>query len=260
MPGRVKAVIGLVFAGAAASMVWSTHYPGQSWMRFFVYLTVVLLSSGLKVALPEGEGTMSLNFPFILLAIAQPSPAQALALAALSVFAQCRVRVKKLFTFVQIAFNICNSVTATAAACLTYVGLVAAGLAPAPSLALAATAYFFASTVPVALVIAWSKKEPAFPLWKSHFLWYLPFYFVGGVLAAIANFISVHFGWATSLLLVPMVYTVYRSYVAQMARMKERQQHLEDTEALHLRTIEGLAMAIEAKDQGTHDHLFRVRA
>lgn len=260
MPGRVKAVIGLVFAGALASIVWSTHYPGQSWLRFLVYLAVVLLSSGLKVALPEGEGTMSLNFPFILLAIAQHSPAQALALAALSVFAQCRVRVKKLFTFVQIAFNICNAVTATAAACLTYVGLVGAGLASAPSLALASTAYFFASTVPVALVIAWSKKEPAFPLWKAHFLWYLPFYFVGGVLAAIANYISVHFGWATSLLLVPMVYTVYRSYVAQMARMKERQQHLEDTEALHLRTIEGLAMAIEAKDQGTHDHLFRVRA
>lgn len=35
--------------------------------------------------------------------------------------------------------------------------------------------------------------------------------------------------------------------------------HLEETEALHLRTIEGLAMAIEAKDHNTHEHLLRVR-
>jgi putative nucleotidyltransferase with HDIG domain len=44
-----------------------------------------------------------------------------------------------------------------------------------------------------------------------------------------------------------------------MEFVREREQHAVDTEALHLRTIEGLAMAIEAKDQGTHRHLLRVR-
>jgi len=63
----------------------------------------------------------------------------------------------------------------------------------------------------------------------------------------------------TSLLLIPMVYTVYRAYCAQMATVRDREQHAIETEALHLRTIEGLAMAIEAKDQSTHRHLLRVR-
>jgi putative nucleotidyltransferase with HDIG domain len=67
------------------------------------------------------------------------------------------------------------------------------------------------------------------------------------------------FGWMTSLLLIPMVYTVYRTYSSQMAFVRDREQHAKDTEALHLRTIEGLAMAIEAKDQNTHKHLLRVR-
>jgi putative nucleotidyltransferase with HDIG domain len=41
--------------------------------------------------------------------------------------------------------------------------------------------------------------------------------------------------------------------------VRDREQHAKDTEELHLRTIEGLAMAIEAKDKGTHRHLMRVR-
>ena len=36
-------------------------------------------------------------------------------------------------------------------------------------------------------------------------------------------------------------------------------EHAEEVAQLHLRTIEALAMAIEAKDQATHDHLRRVR-
>ena len=56
-----------------------------------------------------------------------------------------------------------------------------------------------------------------------------------------------------------MVYIIYRSYTEQMAIVRDREQHAQETEALYHRTIEGLAMAIEAKDQGTHRHLFRVR-
>jgi diguanylate cyclase (GGDEF)-like protein/putative nucleotidyltransferase with HDIG domain len=244
---------------AAANTFWVAQFPSHSWPTFIVFLAAVLLSSGLKVTLPRGDGTMSLNYPFLLLAVMQLSPLQAVLLSALSAAAQCRIRVVKLFSAVQTFFNIANAICATAGALLTYRMLMRVHMAMAPSLAAAAIAYFFCSTIPVALVIAWCKKEKAWPLWKTEFPWYLPFYIVGAVLAAIAYMISLRFDWATSLLLVPMVYTVYRSYEAQMTRIKERQLHLEETDALHLRTIEGLAMAIEAKDQNTHDHLFRVR-
>jgi len=88
---------------------------------------------------------------------------------------------------------------------------------------------------------------------------FLPFYLVGAILAAVAYLIGITFGWITSLLLIPMVYTIYRTYSSQMEFVRDREQHAKDTEALHLRTIEGLAMAIEAKDQNTHKHLLRVR-
>jgi diguanylate cyclase (GGDEF)-like protein/putative nucleotidyltransferase with HDIG domain len=256
---RVKLFIGVILLLAGFSVIWATGVPSHNWMHFYVYLAVVLLSSGMKVAMPKGDGTMSVNFPFIFLALVELSPAQAVTLACLSVFAQCRFKVLKPFTFVQIAFNLANVANSTFAAWLAFDIATRHKMELAPALSAAAVAYFFVNTVPIATVIGWSKGEKVFGLWRREFPWYLPFYLVGAVLAAVAHIISLRWGWATSMLLVPVVYTIYRAYQSQKAMLRDRQTHLEETEALHLRTIEGLAMAIEAKDHNTHDHLLRVR-
>src|SRR6185295_2251599 len=47
-----------------------------------------------------------------------------------------------------------------------------------------------------------------------------------------------------------------RSY---LDRLEKEKKHVEDMAGLHLRTIEALALAIEAKDHTTHDHLCRVQ-
>jgi len=259
MTNRIKLLVALMLLAAGFSIKMAAPVPSHDWIRFCVYLVVVLLSSSLKVAIPNGDRTMSVNFPFILLGIVQLSPEQAIALGALSVFAQCRIKVLKPFTLVQIAFNVANVTVSTMVAWLCFVFSVKHHVEMAPALALAATAYFFANTVPISGVVGWSTGEPPLTLWRREFPWYLPFYLVGAVLAAIVHLISLKYGWITSLLLIPMVYTIYRAYHSQMKAMHDRQVHLEETEALHLRTIEGLAMAIEAKDHNTHEHLLRVR-
>ncbi|HUH64687.1 MAG TPA: HD domain-containing phosphohydrolase [Terracidiphilus sp.] len=257
---RAKALVCAVVAGAIASLYSTPGYPSSQWVHFFVYLAAILLSSGMKVAMPKSNGTMSVNFPFILLGILQLSPLQATLLAAASVIAQCRIRVIKPFSLVQILFNVANVTTATVLAWHTYVlSLSLLNREVAPALAVAAMAYFLANTIPLALILGWESGASPVRQWLQEFPWYLPFYFVGAVLAASADWVGIHFGWLTSLLLIPMVYTVYRAYMAQMARVRERERHLAETEALHLRTIEGLAMAVEAKDKNTHRHLMRVR-
>jgi putative nucleotidyltransferase with HDIG domain len=259
VPIRVKALVCIVVAGAVASVSAIRGHPAQQWFHFSVYLAVILLSSGMKVAMPKSEGTMSVNFPFIFLGILQLSPQQAVCLAVCSVIAQCRFRVIKPFTIVQILFNVANVTTATVLAWWTFASIIRLHPESAPVLALAATVYFLANTVPLVLVLGWVSDTSPFMHWRHEFLWYLPFYLVGAMLAVLANVIGIQFGWLTSLLLIPMVYTVYRAYRAQMAMVRDREQHIQDVEALHMRTIEGLSMAIEAKDEGTHDHLMRVR-
>ena len=58
-----------------------------------------------------------------------------------------------------------------------------------------------------------------------------------------------------TLLFLPVLYIVYRSYRLYLARLEgektraeDEQKHAEAMAALHLRTIEALALAIEAKD------------
>src|SRR5664280_1663461 len=88
MPIRVKLLIAFELLTAGFSFGIAAGLPSHSWGRFAVYLVAVLLSSGLKVALPKGDGTMSLNFPFILLSMVPLSIEQTIAIAAISVFAQ----------------------------------------------------------------------------------------------------------------------------------------------------------------------------
>ena len=260
MTRRARALVCVVVAGAIVSL-WSVHaQPGRRWMELVVYLVAILISSNMKVPMPKSNGTMSVDFPFILLGILQLAPGQAVLLAVASVIAQCRVKVVKAFTLVQILFNVANVTTATVLACHTYAAslrLVRGETAPA--LTLAVTVYFLANTIPLALVLGWESGTSPLQQWLNEFPWYFPFYLVGAMLAALANFIGDHYGWLTSMLLVPMAYTIYRAYRAQIEILRDRERHIVETEALQLRTIEGLAMAIEAKDKNTHRHLMRVR-
>ena len=256
---RVKIVAGAVVAGGLASLLSSIGFPAQQWLHFFVYLALVLLSSGMKVAMPKTEGTMSANFPFIFLGILQLSPLQAVALAVCSVLAQCRIRVIKPFTLIQVLFNVANVVTATVLTWHANAILTRLNVEAVPAIALAAVVYFLVNTIPVALIIAWDSDMSPLRQWRQEYLWYLPFYLVGAVLAAAANLVGIQFGWMTSLLLIPLVYTMYRAYTTQIETVRDRERHIVEIEALQFRTIEGLAMAIEAKDQNTHRHLMRVR-
>jgi diguanylate cyclase (GGDEF)-like protein/putative nucleotidyltransferase with HDIG domain len=82
---------------------------------------------------------------------------------------------------------------------------------------------------------------------------------VGAGIAGAIGWFNRTFYWETSLLLVPAIYVIYRSYRLYLGKLDDEKRHVEEMASLHLRTIEALALAIEAKDQTTHDHLQRVR-
>ena len=91
------------------------------------------------------------------------------------------------------------------------------------------------------------------------FLWSFPYYLLGAVIAGGVSVINRMFGWQVSILVLPIVYWIYRSYRTYLDRLEGEKKHTEEIAALHLRTIEALSLAIEAKDHTTHDHLKRVQ-
>jgi len=97
-------------------------------------------------------------------------------------------------------------------------------------------------------------------VWRECFFWSLPYYLGGAAVARIASMLSKSpVGYPTVLVTGPVVYLIYRSYRLYLARLEEEKKHAEEVSSLHLRTIEALALAIEAKDHTTHGHLQRVQ-
>jgi diguanylate cyclase (GGDEF)-like protein/putative nucleotidyltransferase with HDIG domain len=82
---------------------------------------------------------------------------------------------------------------------------------------------------------------------------------VGAGVAAAIVWLNHAFNWEASLLVLPAVYLIYRSYRLYLGKLEDEKRHVEEMANLHLRTIEALALAIEAKDHTTHEHLQRVR-
>jgi len=103
-------------------------------------------------------------------------------------------------------------------------------------------------------------------VWSECYFWSFPYYLVGAAAVGLVGIVNRQAGWETSLLVLPLIYWVYRSYRLYLGRLeaeKERveieKRHVEEIASLNMRTIEALALAIEAKDHTTHTHLRRVR-
>src|SRR5260370_30345443 len=133
-------------------------------------------------------------------------------------------------------------------------------------LMVAALVFFLANTLPISVVIALTEAKSSRKVWGGCYFWSFPYYLVGGAAVGLVEIVNRWAGWETSLLVLHLIYWVYRSYRLYLGRLeaeKERveveKRHVEQIASLNMRTIEALALAIEAKDHTTHTHLQRVR-
>ena len=249
----------VVLAGACVLGYAVLHPSSSQPLRFVCYLLVALIASRLKVNLPGITGTMSVNFLFILLGILELSFAETLALGCAAILVQCLYRDRP--RLVQVIFNVCATSIAIAAAYSVYHLAIFHGLINSPSLFLVVTAstYFAFNTIPVATVISLTEHKSLKRIWSECYFWSFPYYLVGAGIAGLMSWINGIIDWQMSLLVLPVVYLIYRSYRLYLGKLEDEKRHVEEMANLHLRTIEALALAIEAKDHTTHDHLQRVR-
>ena len=78
-------------------------------------------------------------------------------------------------------------------------------------------------------------------------MWSFPYYLAGAGIAAAISAGNRIIGWQTSLLILPVLFWLYRSYRLYLGKLEDEKKHAEQVSSLHLRTIEALALAIEAK-------------
>jgi diguanylate cyclase (GGDEF)-like protein/putative nucleotidyltransferase with HDIG domain len=259
LPAAARVYILAVTAAALAVSgysvsVWRTGHVGL----FLLYLVCGILCSGLKVSLPGITGTLSVNYVFILAAVTELSLAQTVAIGCTSGVAQLILRAHKRPRKVQLLFAFGSQTLCPAAAYAIY----HAGWMPEAMpfrLLGASAAYYLANTVSVALIISLSEGKPFGPLWRDNFFWTAPHYLAGGALAGLLHYWNHHAGWAITALVIPPGYLVYRSYRLYLGRLAEEKRHVSEVADLHLRTIQALALAIDARDGTAYSHLRRVQ-
>jgi putative nucleotidyltransferase with HDIG domain len=276
MPTRAKLFVGVTSAVGAVLLVtsllhWHVNHP----LKFGCYLLIGVLAATMKVRLPGVDGTMSVHFLFVLLGIMELSLPETLVIGCAAAAVQSLWKLRRQHELAKAVFNVFG-MTANAI-CLTYLAYNSAATLLRNGrpllLVVAAGAYFLTNTVPVSVVIVLAEGRSLRQIWKETYFWSFPYFLVGAALVGTIDFANQYVGWQSSLLILPVMYWIYRSYRLYLGRLEEEKKrveikklqvetekrHVEQVSALHLRTIEALALAIDAKDHITHTRLHRVR-
>lgn len=243
-------------------------------IELLAFLVLAALSGGKKVSLSRHRGdseavSMSLGFAITFAAMLRFGPIGALSGGAISCLSGC-VYPKRQPLF-QIVFNVGLSMVEAFLGSLVYLEINGWQLSLDPGRTLVAVggatlAFFLSNTGGIAIMIAICSKQNVFRLWRETFLWTGPSYLAGASVSALAMVLLGNNSALLLLFVAPVVYVIYRSYAVTTARVEDELRHAEEMQQhqarladLYLATIKSLALAIDAKDQYTHQHILRVQ-
>jgi putative nucleotidyltransferase with HDIG domain len=246
-----------VALGIAALVCGVSNWQVSDPLRFLSFLAAAALGSVLKLRLPGVSGVISVSALFVLVGIVNLSLPEALIVGVVSMLVQCTWRTKGRPKPVQVLFSVCVVAMAIYVAASLFAYTRNHFLEPI-SLGLMALVYFCANTFPIASIIGLTERKPILTIWRTY-RWMLAYYVAGASLAWLIGTVPHSIQWELPIICLPLVYLVHRSNRTHLAQVEQHSKHMKDMNALHLRTIEALALAIDAKDHTTHDHLQRVQ-
>lgn len=267
-----KLAVGELFSGAIIALGVAVVLAGlvglqaADSLRAANWVLLALVTTGLRIRTPRNkEYGVSLNFIFILLSIVQLSFEETVLLAGATAAIQIAIHMHRGNYGDRPASVLLQIATPVVAAAISYEvffspWILAAGLSLFPRLMITATMLFAGSTFPLAVMQAIVRKTPLSQAWREFSLWSFPLYLSG---AAVAGLVQIGMQWAGGpnavALMLPVAFIFYFASHFYMGRLSRQKAEVEGMAALHERTIEALALAIESKDQAAQEHLQRLR-
>jgi len=233
----------------------------ESLLKLAIYVVAGVFAADLKIRLPGILGTLSMNYVVVIVALQDLSLGSAVIVGITSTLGQCLIHASERPKWFQVLFSVAGIPVPVMAAqiALQSPGLRLVDHTGCIALLVASMAYYAINTVTVAGIISCTTGKALYETWRNSYLWTSPHYLVGGAIAGATHFLGIHWGWPALLMAGPPLYLVYRSYSLYLGRVEEQQKHILEMSQLHLRTIETLALAIDAKDDTTAAHLRRVQ-
>ena len=232
-----------------------------------LFLALAVLAYGKKIRLlrhsgDKDAGSLSLGYALTFAALLRFGPAGAFIVGTLGCLSSCLYpHPQRGF---QMAFNVAVAALVTWAASLTFLALNGGTLALSvdrslPAAAAASLLYYGLNTSMTAAVIGLCTGQKIVAFWRENFLWTGPGYFAGAAIGTLGALACGSGHWLMLVFVTPVAYLTYQAYAVYAGRAEERQRHIESLADLYLGTIKSLALAIDAKDQHSHQHILRVQ-
>ena len=231
-------------------------------MQYAAYMVLALLAAAFKVRWQTPQGSIPIYLLFVLIALAGMPVPQVLILGGIAAVVECLVSYRGPSRMERLLFEAAVVIIAIGMADLaihqTHLG--DARLLEAVRMVLTGVTFFVGYSFPRAFVEALDEGRHLGRVWREKYLWMMPHLAAAAVVAGVFEQANRTLGsWQIPVLAVLVSYLVYRSYRLYTARLEDGRNHAEEMADLHMRTIETLALAIDAKDETTADHLSRVQ-
>jgi diguanylate cyclase (GGDEF)-like protein/putative nucleotidyltransferase with HDIG domain len=133
-----------------------------------------------------------------------------------------------------------------------------------PTFGLALT-FFLSNSLFIAAAISLSTSTKVLEVWRKNYVSLVFDFLVSACAGAFIvfftpTFLPPEYRYIGPILAAPFVGVILRINKVNRARALQAEAHLREQEQLYLRTVETLAVAVDAKDQTTYGHIRRVRA
>ncbi|MGA9773882.1 MAG: HD domain-containing phosphohydrolase [Blastocatellia bacterium] len=119
--------------------------------------------------------------------------------------------------------------------------------------------HFLLNSLLMAIVYALKKRTALLPLWWASYSWASLTYMASASAAGIIYLAIINYGLGSLLAAGPLVAVIFATCHFYFKQADERAKTIEKISRVHLATVEALATAIDAKDEITHDHVYRVQ-
>jgi len=171
--------------------------------------------------------------------------------------------------FKQLAFNVAALAIAMWVAGSTFFALARveplarthAPIAPLVLPLFAMSVVFFAiNSGLTAVVVGLDSRQSPIGIWRSNFGWLWVGYLGAASVAFCLVLLLQQRSLTAAAMVLPLLAVFHLTLRASFGRLDDARQHLGDMDRLYLSTVETLAMAIDAKDDVTHNHVRRVQA
>ncbi len=241
-------VVALGSAGAVTAISSTAHWHA---VNLLIWAAFAVAVAGFKIRLPGIMGALSMNYVIILAVLLNLGLGAGMSVALTSTVGQCLIHAHSKPRWFQVLFSV--------AGVPLPVHLENAGALGSVAILAASITYFLMNTISIAGIISLTAETSLLEIWRGSYLWTWPQYLVGGAIGWAIHLLERNLGWGAMIVAAPSLYLLYHTYTTYLGRVQEQQDHLVDMAALHMRTIETLALAIDAKDETTAAHLRRVQ-